>query len=170
MPIYEHYCPDCHVIFNFYSRSIQSTKRPTCPRCHREGLDRVVSRFAVVGRAKEKTEGDAPKDLPFNEAAMEQALTSMASELENVDEEDPRQAARLMRKFGDKTGMQFGSTMEEALNRMEAGEDPEAIEAELGDLLEKEDPFKMDEAGQTERERLKTRRPAPARDDTLYEL
>jgi hypothetical protein len=31
--------------------------------------------------------------------------------------------------------------MEEALRRMEAGEDPEQIEAEMGDLLEGEDPF-----------------------------
>ncbi len=58
-----------------------------------------------------------------------------------MDEEDPRQAANLMRKLTDMTGVDLGPGMEEALARMEAGEDPEQIEAEMGDLLEGEDPF-----------------------------
>ena len=33
--------------------------------------------------------------------------------------------------------------MEEALSRMEKGEDPEQIEADLGDVHEGEDPFIM---------------------------
>jgi hypothetical protein len=53
--------------------------------------------------------------------------------------------------------------MEEALRRMEAGEDPEAIESELGDVLEKEEPFF---AGK----RARSRRAPPARDETLYEM
>ena len=46
-----------------------------------------------------------------------------------------------MRKLTDMTGMDMGPGMEEALRRMENGEDPEQIEAEMGDLLEGEDPF-----------------------------
>ncbi|MCK4728291.1 MAG: zinc ribbon domain-containing protein, partial [Desulfobacterales bacterium] len=33
MPIYEFYCEDCNTIFNFFSRSVNTTKRPPCPRC-----------------------------------------------------------------------------------------------------------------------------------------
>jgi hypothetical protein len=37
--------------------------------------------------------------------------------------------------------------MEEALARMEAGEDPEQIAADMGDLLEGEDPFDLKKKG-----------------------
>jgi len=46
-----------------------------------------------------------------------------------------------MRKLTDMTGLNLGDGMEEALSRMERGEDPEAIESEMGDTLEGEDPF-----------------------------
>jgi hypothetical protein len=55
--------------------------------------------------------------------------------------------------------------MEEALRRMEAGEDPEQIEAEMGDLLEEEDPLVFQ--GQKKAGRQKV---PPRKDDTLYEL
>ena len=59
---------------------------------------------------------------------MEKAFMSLMQEAENVNEDDPRQMAALMRKFTDKTGIQLGDSMEEALGRMEAGEDPDRIE------------------------------------------
>ena len=50
---------------------------------------------------------------------------------------------------------------------MEQGEDPEQIEAEMGDLLEGDDPFQLKgKKGLTG----PTRRKAPARDETLYDL
>jgi hypothetical protein len=33
--------------------------------------------------------------------------------------------------------------MDEALRRMEKGDDPEQVEAEMGDLLEDEEPFSL---------------------------
>ena len=44
--------------------------------------------------------------------------------------------AKMMRKLSDATGMKFGESMEEAMRRMEAGEDPDKIEDEMGDLLD----------------------------------
>jgi len=61
----------------------------------------------------------------------------------------------------------LGPGMTEALRRMEKGEDPDQIEAEMGDLLEGEDPFLL--PGKTGGTR-KGRPPAPRRDDTLYDL
>ncbi len=164
MPIYEFYCEDCHTIFNFFSRSVNTSKKPKCPRCKTRTLERRMSAFAVTGRAKEERDAD---ELPFDESKMEQAMTMLVGEAENINEDDPRQAANLMRKLSDMTGMQLGDGMEEALSRMESGEDPEKIEAEMGDLLENEDPFllpgkKPASAG--------ARQKAPRRDDTLYEL
>lgn len=164
MPIYEFYCEDCHTIFNFFSKTINTTKAPKCPKCKLKTLNRQMSAFAITGKAKE--DGDLD-DLPIDEAKMEQAMTMLAGEAENISEDDPRQAANLMRRLTDMTGMQLGAGMEEALSRLEKGEDPEAIEAEMGDLLENEDPFIM--SAKKGAAGIKSR-PAPARDDTLYDL
>ena len=123
-----------------------------------------MSAFAIAGKAKEDGELD---DLPFDESKMEQAMGMLAGEADRMDEEDPRQAANLMRKLTDMTGMKLGNGMEEALSRMEKGEDPEKIEAEMGDLLEGEDPFILPgKKGAINR----ANRPAPQKDDTLYDL
>jgi hypothetical protein len=45
-----------------------------------------------------------------------------------------------MRKLFSATGMPVAGGMEEALRRLEAGEDPEKIEEEMGDVLE-QDPL-----------------------------
>jgi hypothetical protein len=155
------------VIFNFLSRSVNTTKRPACPRCKRRHLERQVSLFTHTGTASE--EGDMD-DLPIDESRMERAMEAMASDAENMNEDDPREAARLMRKFSEMTGMEFGKGMQEALGRMEAGEDPEKVEAEMGDLMESEEPFVLPgkEAG-TKTARGK-RRGEPKRDETLYEM
>jgi len=123
-----------------------------------------MSAFAFTGKAKEDGDMD---DLPFDEGKMEKAMNMLAGEAENINEDDPRQAANLMRKLTDMTGMELGSGMQEALQRMEAGEDPDAIEAEMGDLLEDEEPFLMPgkKGGQKG-----TKRAAPRRDETLYDL
>jgi putative FmdB family regulatory protein len=161
MPIYEFYCPDCNTIFNFFSRTVNTRKAPGCPRCGRPRLDRQVSLFAVTGKARE--EGDAG-ELPFDESRMEQAMQMLAGEAEKIGEDDPKQAARLMRKLTDMTGLPLGDGMAEALSRMERGEDPDRIEAEMGDLLEGDDPFQMKKRGRSGARR------APLRDETLYDL
>lgn len=163
MPIYEFYCPDCHTIFNFFSRRIDTETLPGCPNCDRERLSRQVSMFAVTGRAKEPGGED---DLPVDEAKLERAMETLSREAEGMDEEDPRKAADLMRRMTEMTGMELGPGMREALRRMEGGEDPDQIEAEMGDLLESEDPFIMPSKIGGGR----IRREAPDRDETLYDL
>jgi len=164
MPIYEFYCEDCNTIFNFFSRSVNTTKKPKCPLCKTKTLSRQMSAFAFTGKAKEDGDMD---DLPFDEGKMEKAMNMLAGEAENINEDDPRQAANLMRKLTDMTGMELGPGMQEALKRMEAGEDPDAIEAEMGDLLEDEEPFLMPEKKGGKKG---TKRMAPRRDETLYDL
>ena len=106
-------------------------------------------------------------DLPFDESKMEKAMNVLAGEADKINENDPRQAVNLMRKLSDMTGLQLGPGMQEALNRMESGEDPEQIETEMGDLLEGEEPFILpDKKGK----RSKSLAPPPRRDETLYDL
>ena len=163
MPIYEFYCRDCHTIFNFFSSRINTDKRPLCPKCGKQKLQRQMSLFATIGRAQKDDEM-----MPdIDETKMESALMSMAGEMENINEDDPRQMANFMRKFSQKTGLNLGDGMEEALARMESGEAPDKIEQEMGDLLEGEDPFGM------MKKKLKNkskRQVAPETDETLYEL
>ncbi len=162
MPIYEFYCEDCNTIFNFFSKSVNTSKRPKCPKCKRKKLKRQMSLFSRSVGAKE--EGDLD-DLPIDEAKMGKAMTMLAREAEGINEDDPRQAANLMRKLTGMTGLNLGPGMEEALTRMEAGEDPDQIEAEMGDLLEGEEPFMLGE-----KRGRGTKRPKPFHDETLYDL
>ena len=163
MPIYEFYCPRCNTIYNFFSRTINTTAQPRCPRCREMRLMRQMSAFALTGRAKGGDEGD---DLPIDEHQMAQAMQTLASEAEHINEDDPRQAAALMRKLSRMTGMELGPGMDEAIRRMERGEDPEAVEAEMGDLLESEEPFVLP----SRKGGGRSRRPPPRHDETLYEL
>lgn len=164
MPIYEFYCQECHTIFNFFSKTVNTAKRPDCPKCKTKKLSKQMSAFAFTGKAKEQNDMD---DLPFDESKMEKAMNMLAGDADKINEDDPRQAANLMRKLTDMTGMQLGSSMEEALSRMESGEDPEQVEAEMGDLLEGEEPFILpDKKGKG----IKAKRAAPFKDDTLYDL
>ncbi len=101
----------------------------------------------------------------LDEDKMERAMQSLAREAENMSEDEPRKAASFMRKLYDAAGLKFGPGMEEFIRRMEAGEDPEKIETELGDLLESEDPFI-----EASKKSPGKKSPPPAKDDHLYEL
>lgn len=164
MPIYEFYCEDCNTLFNFFSKTVNTTKTPNCPKCKTRPLARQISWVAFTGRAKE--EGDLD-DLPFDGSQMEKAMKMLASEADKINEDDPKQAAGLMRKLTDMTGLNLGEGMNEALRRMEKGEDPDRIEAEMGDLLETEDPFSLQgKGGRPGKAKSRT----PFKDETLYDL
>ncbi len=133
MPIYEFYCGKCNTVYKFFSRSVNTEKIPHCPRCKTVKVKRIMSVFSTVsGGREEASDAEMP---PIDEAKMEKAMGLLASEAEGINEDDPRQAAALMRKLTDATGLSMGAGMEEALRRLERGEDPEKIEEEIGDLL-----------------------------------
>jgi len=161
MPIYEFYCERCNTIFNFYSKSINTTKQPLCPRCRKETLKRFLSTFSVL---RDFSKGENEEPLPFDEQKMESAMSALARETDAIGEEDPRQAASLMRRLSEMAGLPLGKGIKEAIERMEAGEDPDKIEEEMGDILE-EDPFAL-----PGRRSQPARYSVPSRDDTLYEL
>lgn len=162
MPIYEFYCPDCHVIFNFYSRAINTSKHPLCPVCKSNKMERQMSAFSFP-RNRGAEEEDPITEL--DESKMENALNLLAKEAENIDENDPRQAARLMRRLADMTGINPGPGIEELMGRMEAGEDLEDLGPEMDKLLENEEPFEIKKKAPG----LLKKRP-PKIDDKLYEL
>ena len=159
MPIYEFYCPDCHMIFSFHSSRIDTETRPDCPRCGRAELERQVSLFSVVRGLEEESLPDV------DEAALERAVSTLAGQEEAFDSDDPRQAARAMREFYRAGGLDLGPGAEEYLRRLEAGQDPEEVDREVGHLLEEEDPFAPKQA-----RKGRTGRTPPAKDQKLYSL
>ncbi len=132
MPIYEFACDTCRKIYQFYFRTANSRKKPACPKCGRKNLKRKLSGFAVGGR-KEPTEEAAEPDI--DPIRMERAMAKMERHMDKIDENDPREMGRFMRHMMKETGMELDPEMESAIKRLEAGEDPERIEEEMGDAL-----------------------------------
>ncbi|MBN1380479.1 MAG: zinc ribbon domain-containing protein [Deltaproteobacteria bacterium] len=161
MPIYEFYCHQCNTVYNFFSKTANTTKIPTCPQCKRIKLKRQMSVFANPSKGKEGQESD---ELRVDPSVLEKTMATLANEAEKMKEDDPRAAARLMRQLS-KAGINFGPGMEEAISRLEKGEDPEQIEAEMADVLENEEPFILQASAKPKGKKIR-----PRVDDTLYDL
>lgn len=115
MPIYEYRCPAC----GKRGSRLQKMSDPSVPDCPRCGttMHKLVSKAAV---------------LTSEEARMEKLADP--AEWGDFDEDDPRSLGRMMRKMGEEMGEDLGDEFHEVVARLEAGEDPEAIEADLPDL------------------------------------
>jgi putative FmdB family regulatory protein len=161
MPIFEYLCRPCNRIYSFLSLRLQPEREPVCPRCGSTELTRVPSAFAVTGTRKTASETDARGgDDAAPGAGLEERALRMAGEMSEADAEDPRAMARMMRRLAEESGERVTPAMDEMFRRMEAGEDPEALEEELGPRLEEEMGGEDDEGGGG----------APSRDDGLYNL
>lgn len=118
MPIYEYRCADCKRRVSIFFRSFAAVTSPTCPNCGSQNLARLVSRVATIK----------------SEEARLEALAD-PSNFGDVDENDPKSVARLMRKMGDQLGGEdLGPEFNEMVERLEAGESPEEIEKSMPGL------------------------------------
>jgi len=141
MPIYEFACPKCRRIFSFLSKRVNPGHLPACPKCGNKKLSKQVSRFAMTrGLAEPVAAGEPAGDghpLPdFDDPRIGRVMMEMERDMEHLDENNPRHMAHLMKKM--KGLMPPGSVPKEldaAIKRLEAGEDPEKIEADMGDVL-----------------------------------
>jgi putative FmdB family regulatory protein len=137
MPIYEYACPTCRVVFNFLSRRIDPRHLPVCPKCGNKKMIKQMSGFAALRGSRQSATDESAAPAPdMADARMEQAMSEMARDMEHLDENNPKHLAHMMRKMKDL--MPPGSTpaeMETAIKRLEAGEDPEKIEADMGDIF-----------------------------------
>lgn len=174
MPIYEFYCPRNNRIYSFLARSLAyAGKTPRCPENPKWKMEKLVSGFAITGRAREKKAGadEAPDD-----PRMERMMAEMEREFSSLgdsDNPDPRVMARAMRRMAEMTGEKTPPMMDEMLGRMEKGEDPEKLEAEYGDALEdfpEPGADATEGAGETMKAALRRFRGKPQRDATLYEM
>ena len=141
MPIYEFACPKCRRIFSLLSKCMNPDHLPACPKCGTNKMPKQISRFAMSKGLKEPAaKGEmagGESSLPdFNDPRVERAMMEMERDMEHLDENNPRHMAHMMKKMKDL--MPPGSVPKEldtAIKRLEAGEDPEKIEADMGDVL-----------------------------------
>lgn len=168
MPIYEFYSPDTNKVYTFFARTLsQGQKTPRCPDKPGARMERVVSKFAVTGRAKEKSEGAPDAGDP----GMERVMAEMEREMAGFDENnpDPRALGRMMRKMTEATGQAMPEEMGQMIRRLEAGEDPEKLEEEFGDAFDNMDlPDETPVEGEAAGVRKKIH--PPVRDPSLYEM
>jgi hypothetical protein len=108
-------------------------------------------------------------------------MGAMEGEFANIDENDPKAMARMMRRMSEMTGEKIDGEMEEVVRKLEEGADPESLEEQLGREGEANpnDPY-GDDMGmggppgaekdpKEPRHRFKVRRAAPRRDPKLYD-
>ncbi len=161
MPIYEFYCIACNGIFNFFSKTVNTHKFPNCPKCGLGEMTKIVSSFSAPTGKKGTNDSEFPD---IEENRLEKAIGYLAEKADKINEGDSREAADLMRKFSDMTGVNLGEKMSDALDRLEAGDDPDQIEADMGDI-DGEELFSINR-----RTGEPVKKNSPLRDDTLYEL
>lgn len=135
MPIYEYYCPQNHTIYQFYAKTLaQGRTTPRCPDNAAYTMTKMVSNFAITsgGRKDEPPAEGAESGDPAEDARMEAALNAMEGEFANVDENDPKAMARMMRRMSELTGERLDGEMEEVVRKLEEGADPESLEQQMG--------------------------------------
>lgn len=119
MPIYEYRCQDCPRVVSVFFRSFSEARDPVCTHCGSSRLTRLISQVTVI-----KSSGES---LNF----------PSAESLGDVDEDDPRAYARMLRRMRQEVGDETGSLTEHDL--WEAGLSP-------GDLEEGGLPEDLDDA------------------------
>ncbi len=141
MPIYEYACPQCRVIFNFLSKRIEPERSPACPKCGNKKMTKQVSRFALSRRltepaARTESERNEPPAPDLDDPRVERAMMELERDMEHLDENNPKHMAHMMRKMKDLLPSDaVPKELDVAIKRLEAGEDPEKIEEDMGDVL-----------------------------------
>ena len=109
MPIYEYRCEDCGKVSSFLVRSFRESLQPRCKRCQGEKMTRLISRVSRVRSEESRLESLADP-----------------SRLSGLDENDPAEMARWMKRMGKELGEDMGedidAMVEEAME--EEGKDP----------------------------------------------
>ena len=118
MPIYEYRCADCRrrVSVYFQTFSAASSASPVCEHCGSAKLSRLVSRVFQL-----KSEDAQLEDL------------ADPSSFGDLDENDPKSVARMMRKMGKEMGEEFsGPEFDQAVEELESGGDLGGNDDDMG--------------------------------------
>jgi putative FmdB family regulatory protein len=131
MPVYEFRCQNCRNRVGIQmSYAEYGVKAVACPVCGSTQLSRLIGRVRIA-----KSEDRRMDDL------------SDPSFLGDMDENDPKSLARAMKKMGAEMGEDLPPEFGEITDRLESGEDPEAIEKSMPELGAGMDAGGMDDGG-----------------------
>jgi putative FmdB family regulatory protein len=118
MPFYEYRCAHCNKrVSIFMTFAEYGTRQPVCPLCGNQQLSRLISKVRVAKSEESRMESLADP-----------------SAWGGMDENDPKSMARVMRRMGNEMGEEMGPEFNEAVDRLEAGENPEDIEQSIPGL------------------------------------
>jgi putative FmdB family regulatory protein len=105
MPIYEYECAKCRRRTSVLTLRVSEKVDAVCKHCGSSKLSRLMSRFA----------------MPKSEEARLEALSD-PSTFGDLDENDPKSAARVMRRLGKEMGDEMGGPeMDQAIEELENG-------------------------------------------------
>ena len=143
MPIYEFACRKCRRIYSFLSKRVNPEHTPTCPKCGAKNLTRELSRFAMIKGVTEPVAAPEGADQPgadgmpdFDDPRVARAMGELERDMDHLDENNPRHMAHMLRKMKNMLPADaMPKEMDIAIKRLEAGEDPDKIEADMGDVL-----------------------------------
>jgi putative FmdB family regulatory protein len=107
MPIYEYECEKCHRSTSVLTMRVSEKADAVCRHCGSTRMNRLMSRFA----------------MPRSEESRMDAMAD-PSNFGDLDENDPKSMARMMRKMGREMGDEFnGPEFDEAIEELENGGD-----------------------------------------------
>jgi putative FmdB family regulatory protein len=105
MPIYEYECVQCGRRTSVLTMRVSEKVEAVCKHCGGSDMHRLMSRFA----------------MPKSEEARLDALADPAN-FGDLDENDPKSVARVMRRMGQEMGDEFsGPEFDEAIAEIESG-------------------------------------------------
>ena len=170
MPLYEFYCGPCHAVFTFRAARVDTETVPVCPRCG-AALRREVSSFAYIMRGAVQEPGSEASEGGANR--MDEVAAQLTERLQAMDDDgaDPREAVKVMRELASAGGLRFNKEVQEAMGRIEAGEDPEKIDETFKEVFDAENPFAEGDSDGIRRGVSWLRRLRdPARDPKWYDM
>ena len=107
MPIYEYRCEKCRRTTSVLTTRVSEKVEAVCAHCGGKKMSRLMSRFA----------------MPRSEESRMESLAD-PSQMGDIDENDPKSVARMMKRMGKEMGDEFsGPEFDEAVEEIESGGD-----------------------------------------------
>jgi putative FmdB family regulatory protein len=107
MPIYEYSCEKCRRTTSVLTTRVSEKVNAVCAHCGGKKMRRLMSRFA----------------MPRSEESRMESLAD-PSKMGDIDENDPKSVARMMKRMGKEMGDEFnGPEFDEAVEELEGGGD-----------------------------------------------
>ena len=113
MPIYEYYCKECNVIFDFMSTKVAPDIAPDCPRCGHVKLTKYLSTFSSPSTGETASS-------EVDEKRVENAFNALLQGAQRGPEDGSHMSA-LMRTFAKDCGLEYTDALEKNLEKVSVG-------------------------------------------------